>query len=296
MKLLCAGEAFEDLIFVGLDRIPGPGEEVKTDTFEATVGGGAVITAVAAARLGIKVDLLSALGPGAVKRLRKERVRITNLIRPGEAHAITAALSTTDERAFVTFNGVNSRLEDRLAKAIPSAFARAFTAVKATAGKSAQASHVHFCFYPHDCGRWTTIVTRLRKKGITTSWDFGWNEPLTGDRGLTDLIDALDFVFVNELEARLYTGETTLQAALPHWRARQAITIVKQGESGAMWLAPGRDIHFPAPRVKVVDTTGAGDSFNAGFLVAWMKGKPPVECLKAGNTVGAASTQRAGGI
>ena len=280
MKLLCAGEAFEDLIFVGLDRIPGPGEEVKTDTFEATVGGGAVITAVAAARLGMKVDLLSALGPAAVKRLRKERVRITNLIRPGEAHAITAALSTTEDRAFVTFNGINVKLEGRLAKAIP----------------KAEAAHIHLCFYPHDCGLWTRIVTRLRKRGITSSWDFGWNEPLTSDRGLTDLIDALDFVFVNELEARLYTGEATLEGALTHWRQRKAIVIVKQGENGAMWLAPDRDIHIAAPRVNVVDTTGAGDSFNAGFLVAWMKGKSPVECLTAGNKVGAASTQRAGGI
>lgn len=280
MTLLCAGEAFEDLIFVGLDRIPGPGEEVKTDTFEATVGGGAVITAVAAARLGMTVDLLSALGPAAVTRLRKERVRITNLIRPGEAHAITAALSTTDDRAFVTFNGVNSKLEERLAKAIP----------------KADAAHIHLCFYPHNCGLWTTIVTRLRHKGITTSWDFGWNEPLTSDRGLTDLIDALDFVFVNELEARLYTAEATLAGALTHWRQRKAIVIVKQGESGAMWLAPDRDIHFPAPRVTVVDTTGAGDSFNAGFLVAWLRGKSPAECLAAGNKVGAASTQRAGGI
>ena len=280
MKLLCAGEAFEDLIFVGLDRIPGPGEEVKTDTFEATVGGGAVITAVAAARLGMKVDLLSALGPAAVKRLRQERVRVTNLIRPGEKHAITAAISTAEDRAFVTFNGVNTKLEGRLARAIP----------------AATATHVHLCFYPHDCGLWTRMITRLRKRGITTSWDFGWNEPLTSDRGLTDLIDALDFVFVNELEARLYTGEATLEGALTHWRQRKAIVIVKQGESGATWLAPDRNIHVPAPRVDVVDTTGAGDSFNAGFLVAWMRGKSPVECLTAGNKVGAQSTQKAGGI
>ena len=280
MKLLCAGEAFEDLIFVGLDRIPGPGEEVKTDTFEATVGGGAVITAVAAARLGMKVDLLSALGPAAVTRLRKEKVHIANVLRPGEKHAITAAISTTEDRAFVTFNGVNVKLEGRLARVIP----------------KAHASHVHLCFYPHDCAHWMRIVATLRKRGITSSWDFGWNEPLTRDRGLTDLIDALDFVFVNELEARLYTGEPTLEAALPHWRARKAIAVVKQGENGAMWLAPDRNIHVPAPRVNVVDTTGAGDSFNAGFLVAWLRGKSPVQCLAAGNKVGAQSTQKAGGI
>ena len=280
MKLLCAGEAFEDLVFFGLDHLPGPGEEVKTNQFTATIGGGAVITAIHAARLGMPTGILSALGDVAVARLKGERVSVTNLRRPKEPHAITAALSTDDDRAFVTFNGVNAKLESRLAAALP----------------RTTADHVHLCFYPHDCAQWTRILTRLRKRGVTTSWDFGWNEPLTGDRGLTGLLDALDFVFVNELEAKLYTGEPTLEAALPHWRERKAIAIVKQGDRGASWLTPDRDIHFPAPRVKVVDTTGVGDAFNAGFLVAWLRGRSPAQCLAAGNQVGAASTRHAGGV
>ena len=279
-QLLCAGEAFEDLIFVGLERLPGPGEEIKTDRFTATIGGGAVITSIRAARLGMRTQLISALSDAAVTRLKKEHVAVTNLRRNNEPHAITAALSTDNDRAFVTFNGVNSQLEERLARLIP----------------RVKASHVHLCFYPHDCARWTAIVSRLRKQGITTSWDFGWNEPLTNDRGLTDLIDALDFVFVNEHEARLYTGSTSLERSIPAWRRRKAITIVKLGEAGAVWLAPDRDIHVDAPRVKVVDTTGAGDSFNAGFLVAWMNGQTPEQCLAGGNRVGAASTRRAGGL
>ena len=279
-QLLCAGEAFEDLIFVGLERLPELGEEIKTDRFTATIGGGAVITSIKAARLGMRTQLTSALSDAAVIRLKKERVAVTNLRRKHEPHAITAALSTAGDRAFVTFNGVNSQLEERLARLIP----------------RARASHVHLCFYPHDCSRWTAIASRLRKRGITTSWDFGWNEPLTNDRGLTDLIDALDFVFVNELEARLYTGSTTLEQSIPGWRGRKAITIVKLGEAGAVWLAPDRDIHVDAPSVKVVDTTGAGDSFNAGFLVAWMNGKTPEQCLTAGNRVGAAATRQAGGL
>jgi sugar/nucleoside kinase (ribokinase family) len=279
-KLICAGEAFEDLIFVGLDRLPELGEEIKTDRFTSTIGGGVVITAVKAARLGMKTTLISALGDQAVARLRKERVTIRNLRKPREPHAITAALSTGQDRAFVTYNGVNAKLEPRLSRLIP----------------TQKASHIHFCFYPHDCGLWTRIVAKLRKRGITTSWDFGWNEPLSNDRGLIDLLDALDFVFVNEHEARLYTGEQSLQAALPHWRERKAITIIKIGEAGAVWLAPDRDIHVEAPKVKVVDTTGAGDAFNAGFLVAWLNGKSPEQCLKAGNRAGADSTRKAGGI
>lgn len=280
MKLLCAGEAFEDLVFFALDRLPDLGEEVKTDHFTATIGGGAAITAVHAARLGVKSAVLSALGDAAVARLKRERVSVTNLRKPNEPHAITAALSTDEDRAFVTFNGANAKLEARIATALP----------------HASADHIHLCFYPHDCAQWTRMVTRLRKRGVTTSWDFGWNELLTNDRGLVDLIDALDFVFVNELEARLYTGEQTLDAAIPHWRQRQAITIIKQGDNGATWIAPDRDIHFPAPRVKVVDTTGAGDAFNAGFLVAWMRGKAPAQCLAEGNKAGAAATKKAGGL
>jgi sugar/nucleoside kinase (ribokinase family) len=281
MQLLCAGEAFEDLIFVGLDRLPELGEEVKTDSFTATIGGGAVITAVKAARLGMRTQLISALSDQAVTRLKQERVAVTNLRKPNEPHAITAALSTSEDRAFVTFNGVNAKLESRLARVIP----------------KAAATHVHLCFYPHDCGYWTSVVSKLRQRGITSSWDFGWNEPLTNDRGLIDLIDALDFVFVNEHEARLYTGSKTIAEALPHWRERKAITIVKLGEAGAVWLAPDRDILVAAPKVKVVvDTTGAGDSFNAGFLAAWMNGGSPKQCLTAGNKLGAASTRQAGGI
>ncbi len=279
--LLCAGEAFEDLIFVGLDRLPELGEEVKTDRFTATIGGGAVITAVKAARLGMSTQLISALSDAAVTRLKKERVTVTNLRKPNEPHAITAALSTGDDRAFVTYNGVNCET-GRAAGAEPS------PTIKAT--------HLHFCFYPHDCAQWTAIVKKLRHKGITMSWDFGWNEPLTNDRGLTGLIDSLDFVFVNEHETRLYTGSSTVEGSVAEWRKRSAITIIKLGEQGAVWIAPDRDIHVPAPKVKAIDTTGAGDSFNAGFLVAWMNGKTPSQCLAAGNKVGAESTRKAGGI
>jgi len=280
MHLICAGEAFEDLIFVGLERLPELGEEIKTDRFTSTIGGGAVITAVKAARLGMNTTLLTALSDNACARLKKERVKITNLKKRGEPHAITAALSTTDDRAFVTYNGINARLEPRLARTIP----------------KLRATHIHLCFYPHDCAHWRRLVERLRTRGITTSWDFGWNEPLSNDRGLIDLIDALDFVFVNEHEARLYTGEPTLEASISHWRQRKAITIIKIGEEGAVWIAPDKDLHVVAPKVRVVDTTGAGDSFNAGFLVAWMHGKSPEQCLKAGNKVGAESTRKAGGI
>jgi sugar/nucleoside kinase (ribokinase family) len=279
-ELLTAGEAFEDLIFIGLERLPRPGEEIKTSAFLQTIGGGAVITAVAAARLGLRTRVLSGLSAAAVSRLRAEGVSVANLKKPDEPHAITAALSTSSNRTFVTFNGINDALEARLARAVP----------------RERAAHLHFAFYPGNCRRWTRIVAACRRRGMTTSWDFGWNEGLVDDRVFPALLNAVDYVFFNEQEALLYAGARNLEAALGIWRRHARAIIVKLGPQGSRWLSPGRDLAEPARRVKVVDTTGAGDAFNGGFLYALLRGFPPRACLQAGNLAGALSTRAAGGL
>lgn len=278
--LLTAGEAFEDLIFVGLERLPAPGEEIKTDRFHATIGGGAVITAVGAARLGLTTAIASALSDAAATRLRRERVRVHNLKRAGEPHAISAALSTGTERTFVTFNGVNAALEPRLMAAL---------------GKL-RARHVHLALCPHDLAAWTRLVKRLRRAGMTVSWDFGWSESLAAREELPALMDAVDLAFLNELEAPLYARVDALDDAYPVLRTRRSAVIVKLGALGSRWLRPDGDVVMPAPRVDAVDPTGAGDAFNAGFLSAWLRGGQPAHCLATGNAVGAASTRAAGGL
>ncbi|MFN7976525.1 MAG: carbohydrate kinase family protein [Vicinamibacterales bacterium] len=282
-RLLTAGEAFEDLVFIGLDRLPGPGEEVKTDAFHATVGGGAVITAVGAARLGVPTAVVSALGDSAVRRLRAEHVRVTNLRRPGEPHAISAALSTTTDRTFVTFNGVNARLEPRLLRALG-------------ATTRATAAHVHLALCPVDLDAWRRLIGRLHRRGLTVSWDFGWNESLAAHEALPALMDAVDLVFLNELEAPLYAHATSLDDAYPRLRTARSNVIVKLGAMGSRWLRADGDVVLPAPVVDAIDTTGAGDAFNAGFLSAWMRGASTATCLATGNAVGAASTREAGGL
>lgn len=276
--LLSAGEAFEDLVFVGLERIPGPGEEVRTDRFTTSIGGGAPITAVAAARLGLRVSLASGLSDAAARQLRHEGVRVINLRRPGEPHAVSAALSTIGERAFVTFDGVNTRLEPRLARVV-----RVEAATRAT--------HVHLAFYPRQCAAWASRVRRLRQRGVSSSWDFGWNDVLANDPDLAPLIDALDIVFLNEREAELYGGGDRR-----FWHRRRALIVIKRGADGSRAISADGDHAEPAPWVTPVDTTGAGDAFNAGFLVCRLKGGTLADCLRAGNRVGAASTQKAGGI
>ena len=289
IDLLTVGEAFQDLIFVGLPHLPAPGEELRTGAFVATIGGGAVITATAAARLGLRTAIVSALGAEAAASLRRDKVRVVNVKRRSEAHAVTVSLSTKHDRSFVTFNGVNDRLEARL----PAPIARL------------RARHVHLAFAPRSCARWIRIVDGLRRRGVTTSWDFGWNPPLRKAAGFDALVRSADFIFVNEAEAALYARARRDPAAIRYWRRAARNTIVKLGPRGSRWVTGtgqvGRrlqvsDVLQPAPRVRVVDTTGAGDAFNGGFLVALLGGRSPRECLKLGNFVGAQSTRAPGGV
>jgi sugar/nucleoside kinase (ribokinase family) len=271
VDLLVVGEAFEDLIFAGLPRLPKRGEELRCAHYVSTVGGGAVITAAAAARLGVATGVISALSTEGVRYLRTQRVHVTNVKRAREPHAVTAALSTPAERSFVTFDGVNVNLEPRLLRAMR---------------RRQHPRHVHFALAPVRIDRWIRLVDRLRAGGVTTSWDFGWNPSIRGRTGLDRLIAGLDVVFMNAAEASLY--------ARARRRARNA--VIKLGARGSRWLSRTVDVTVRAPRVRVVDTTGAGDAFNGGFLAGFLEGRPPRECLRRGNFVGAASTTKAGGL
>ena len=280
IELLTVGEAFQDLIFMSLPHLPRLGEELRTAHFAATIGGGAVITATAAARLGMRSAIVSALSDEAARALRGDRVAVVNVKRPREAHAITVALSTAADRSFVTFNGVNDRLQARL----PAAIARR------------RAAHVHFAFSPADCARWTAIVERLRARGTTTSWDFGWDPSLPARDGFWRLVRAVDFVFVNEIEATTYAGVRRRDDAAGFWQGAARNAVIKLGARGSRWVAAGIGVRAAAPRVRPVDTTGAGDAFNGGFLYGLLRGRTRRDCLRIGNFVGARSTLAAGGV
>lgn len=279
-ELVTAGEAFEDLIFYDLPRLPRAGEELKTSRFARAPGGGAIITAVTAARRGVRTGVISATSDLTRARLRAEGITLRDLRRDDEAPAITVAISTRGERSFITYNGVNDRLDARLLQEVP----------------RVTAQHVHCAFYPTRCSRWIRVVHDLQARGRTVSWDFGWDPRLTDDAAFVRLLRVLDVVFVNEAEARLYSGARSLPAAMTWWRNTARVTVVKLGRRGATYLSEQAVLRAPAPRVKAIDTTGAGDAFNGGYLSALVRGADAGECLRAGNDAGARSTTKAGGV
>src|SRR5262245_63643446 len=104
-------------------------------------GGGALITAVAAARLGTRCAVISALSPDSERFLRGERVAVRNLRARGEPSAVTVALSTRVDRRFVTFEGANDILPSRIRRVLPRIRAR----------------HIHFAFVPRPCSQWIGV-------------------------------------------------------------------------------------------------------------------------------------------
>jgi sugar/nucleoside kinase (ribokinase family) len=228
-----------------------------------------VITAIAAARAHVRCGIVSALSREAVVRLRREGVTVRNLRRGGEAPALTVALSTPRDRRFVTFVGANASLARRLRAVVPRLRAR----------------HLHFAFDPRPCRPWIRIVERLRSNGFVTSWDFGWNADLRRDRAFPRLVDTLDYVFFNRDEARAYQH-----------RSANGLTVITLGAAGCRVIGRGVDVRVAAPRVRAVDTTGAGDVFNGAFLAATLRGAPLARALREANRAAAESTRYPGGV
>jgi sugar/nucleoside kinase (ribokinase family) len=290
VRVMVAGPVYCDLVFGGLDRLPRLGEERFAPTFRVTVGGSA-ITAIALRRLGHVVTLASEVGDddlGVVVRrlLAAEDVDLSGLhVRSDAATAVTAALSTTADRAFVTY----------LAPAAPDVdLARVLEA--------SGAAHLHVGGFPVALAH-PDLVGRAHALGVTVSFDPGWDEGALADPLVRRWAGAADVLLPNRLEAerlvdaRPGPAEGDARAVLDRLAANRAdlVTVVKDGAHGA-WAAQGeRHVFAPAPNVSVLDTTGAGDVFDAGFLDAWWRGEGLEASLRQGVHCGALATTAYGG-
>jgi sugar/nucleoside kinase (ribokinase family) len=93
----------------------------------------------------------------------------------------------------------------------------------------------------------------------------------------------IDILFVNETELATLTGEDDFEAGLAAVAGKVPVLVATRSEKGAVAIAHGERAEVAAvPVIKVVDTTGAGDQFAAGFLSGYVKGEPLTRCLKRG--------------
>ena len=280
------GEIYIDHVFTGFARWPQPGEEVFARHYAREIGGGAAITACALTRLGRTASLLGVIGATDSgwfdDRLRSFNVRSDLLAKAKGNTGVTVSVSLNEDRTLFSSAGENERLPAMLRSA-------------GMMDSLRQARHVHLAL-PLDRALASELLPALRAKGCTTSLDVGFHRDWLSTPENLDVCRAIDYLLVNEKEAGVMSGGDAMgylafaqQEGLRH-------PIVKRGAQGAAMIAGGVVYQVGAPSVTVVDTTGAGDAFDAGFIDALLDAAPPEVCLRRACICGALSARAIGAL
>jgi sugar/nucleoside kinase (ribokinase family) len=281
------GSVFVDHVLTGFARWPAPGEEVFAQGYKRDVGGGCFTTACGLATLGVSTTCFARLGRQdslwILERVRSFGTSTDSIVFSDLPTAMTVAVSLEGDRSFFTFDGANGDLPGWLqSPELP--------------GLLAAAQHVHFA-YPLPPEPGLRIVRALHAQGSTVSLDVGWQESWLCGAQSWSLLAELDLFLPNEREAALMTGTSETREMLRIFSARGARgVVVKLGARGAALWSESRVIHKAAVPLAVLDTTGAGDAFDAGFLHAYLAGMPPEMCLERGTICGSLSARKAGSL
>jgi sugar/nucleoside kinase (ribokinase family) len=139
------------------------------------------------------------------------------------------------------------------------------------------------------------ILRRAKALGLTTSFDPNSDPSNKWTRSIDGVLRYTDVLLVNEREASQITRSSTPKAALKTLGAKVQCAVIKRGPHGAMAIHDGATVVDSGFKIRVLDTTGAGDSFDAGFVSAYVRKAPLAECLRIGNACGALSATRVGG-
>lgn len=300
IDLLVIGEINPDVIVADPDPVPAFGEvERLVDSIAMTVGSSSAIFACGAARLGLRVAFVGVVGDDPFGRFMLESMAARGIdvsactVDPDRPTGATVVLTSGSDRAILTAMGTIGALD---VDAVPEAMLD-------------RARHVHSsCFFLQDTSRdrLPAFMAAARARGLTTSFDTNWDPGGRWDGGVTEMLAACDVFLPNEAEACRIAARDDVEDAARELariggRDRPAgsgpIVAVKLGAKGALAIGPdGRLERVPALPVTPVDTTGAGDSFDAGFLRAWLDGASVADALRLGAVCGALSTRGRGGV
>jgi sugar/nucleoside kinase (ribokinase family) len=280
------GEIYIDHIFTGFTAWPQPGEESFAGHYHREIGGGAANTACALGRLGRSINLIGAIGASDAEwfeeRLLDFGVGSNGIVKTKGSTGVTASVSLLNDRSFFTYIGENGRLVDIL---------RSETILESL--KSAR--HVHFAL-PLDHGLAQSLLPGLRAAGCTTSLDVGFQPAWYSSASTLNTCRAIDYFLPNEQEAALLSGGRAADYLTFAEQNGLRFPLIKLGSRGASIMLSGRTYQVESPTVEVIDTTGAGDAFDAGFIDALLDNANPMECLRRACICGGLSTRLAGAL
>ncbi len=289
-KILVIGELNSDLIVTGLASFPAPGRETVCNGMKRVMGSSSAICAAGLARLGASVDLLGKVGTDADGHFVTDQLRAlgvgTSLVMsdPAFSTGATVSLSYAGDRALVTFRGCISNLK----------------LVDIDLTILQQYQHLHVSSYFLQTGLQPGLLTLFcyaRQRGLTVSLDPGSDPAEEWQIAERDaLLDQIDLLLLNEREACAITGTDQTRVALRKLSEYAQQVVIKCGAAGAMTMHDENVLSHPGLHVQAIDTTGAGDSFDAGFIYARLvRNLPLAQALEFANACGALATTGVGG-
>src|SRR5215813_14484521 len=281
--LIVAGRPSVDVIFSGLPEWPALGRDIESSRL-GMCAGTSFNTPAAANRIGLRVAYVATLGNDPWSRLIREEFGAEGLatdfleMQDCPLPAISVALNFAGDRGFVTHWGSGDAYDAHLA-------ARSLDMVERI-----DARHLHA--YVDETPE---LEAAARRRGMTVSVD-AWGGPWwSSSRCLAETLAHADVLFANETEAAAMTGEADLRRALERAAEHCQCVVIKRGADGAIGMAGGQIRAVSADPVTVRDTTGAGDCFNAGFLLGWLGGLALEDSLKLGVICGSRAIEDVGG-
>lgn len=283
-----AGEVNLDLILGGLPTQMAEERELIASAFTVTLGASSAIVAHNAACLGAKVAFSALVGGDdlgriALQRLSAAGVDLTDVkSREDLQTGVTVLLPHGETRHMFTYPGTMEvmRTEDVNLKQLRSA------------------RHFHLSSLYLQKGMHSglpSLLRQLKEAGLSISLDTNddpkdaWGEPLH------ELFPYVDCFLPNESEICRMMRCSNIEDALDSLPQKIPLVAVKRGRLGARVRAEGTRFDVAPVPVTPLDTIGAGDSFDAGFLYAYLAGKDADTCARAGNIAGALSTLGHGG-
>jgi len=301
--ILVAGEINPDLILSG-NVIPEFGQVEKlVDSAALTIGSSSAIFACGAARLGLRVAFIGVCGDDVfgkfmLAEMSKRNVDIGNvIIRPNGSTGLSVILnqpfvSAQGDRAILTHPGLIAELQ---ASHISDNLLR-------------DSKHLHLASYFLQTKLQPdlpNLFQRAHSLGLTTSLDTNY-DPSEQWLGFDELLSVTDVFLPNQTEALSITQSSDVESASRQLAAKTKLVAVKLGADGALACSDSlppqgegqgmREItRATSIPVSVVDTVGAGDSFDAGFMYGYLNNWQIEKSLRLACVCGALSTQQAGG-
>lgn len=288
LDIAIAGEINLDLILYGLPAQMPLERELLASDFQMTLGSSSAILAHNLAVLGTKVGFITRtgsdeLGKLALARLAESGADVSRCLGDSvHSTGVTVLLHHGKERHILTYLGTMAEL----------------TVADLDLEYLKSARHFHLSSLFLQRGLWAglpDLFRRLKAAGLTLSLDTNDDPEDKWGGVLDELLDLVDILLPNEAEICRIAHRDTLEESLAVLAPRIPCIAVKCGAQGSIVQMGKKCITAPPVTVTPVDTIGAGDSFNSGFLSAWLCGLRPETCARAGNITGALSTQRPGG-